>query len=893
MNALAAAAVPSPPGAPPHLPPHLPSPRPSAPLLEWIQGHLDSLAHLPGLLLHAVAVLGPVLAVAVFCLAAVRTGGRAVVWWWRCRRHARGACVIEVAVPPHIAPEAAVSWWRHIAGLHTSAGKRAVFGQPHLGFEYRADCGGVHVQIWVPGTIPPGTVEKITRAAWPGATLTTRPAAPLLPPAAIARGGRMVVGNRDHFPLATEHDNGADPVRGLLEAMAGLGPGQHLAVQILARPVTGRRLQRAYRAAAHLRGARSHAPQAALFDLATPAGIRREPLRSWELTQMHPERAAQVRAVLAKAAQPRFAVQITYAATRTLTVTRPRAGAEADAPGPARPAAARRRRRGWLRTHTHQLAASFAQYTSPFQHLRRRRLFQPTHHLAARILEHGFLLGADELAALAHLPYAADAPGIIRAGARPVAPSPRVPGRLLAPSGPSLRILGDADGGPARPVGLTVAGARQHTHVVGQTGVGKSTFLAGQILADVRAGRGALVIDPKGDLIIDVLDRLPERAIGTTVVFDPAQDGPPPCLNVLAGADPAFAAEAIVTTFRRCFASSWGPRMDDLMRAACLTLTEANKAKATLADLPRLLEDDAMRVAITGRLGPGLLDQFWKGYGELSPGARAQLISPVMNKLRAVLLRPFVRDALSGTRSTVDLAATLDHGGLILVRAAKGLLGEDAARLLGSLVLAHTWQAMTPRAALAEDQRRDVTAYIDEAHNFLNLPGSVSDILAEARAYRFGLVIAHQHLSQFPRDLREAVSADARNKIYFAVSPEDAHALTLHTAPLLTEHDLTHLGAFQAAARIMDGPAPVPAFTFRSRPLPEIIPGRAEQVRAASRAAFSPTPPTAACAADCPDDCTAHPPATTAPHPGSPPPDVRRGSQGHLTHDGQKDPDHA
>lgn len=209
-----------------------------------------------------------------------------------------------------------------------------------------------------------------------------------------------------------------------------------------------------------------------------------------------------------------------------------------------------------------------------------------------------------------------------------------------------------------------------------------------------------------------------------------------------------------------------------------------------------------------------------------------------MNKLRAVLLRPFVRDTLSGGASTVDLGTMLSSGGLILARLPKGVLGEDAVRLFGSLLLAHTWQAITPRAQTLEAERRDAAACIDEAHNFLNLPGSIGDILAEARAYRFSLTLAHQHLSQLPKDLREAVSADARNKIYFAASPEDATDLARHTAPLLSPHDLSHLGAYQAAARLMDGNAPAPPFTFRTRPLSDPIPGRAAAVRRASRQQF-------------------------------------------------------
>ncbi|MFC9973853.1 type IV secretory system conjugative DNA transfer family protein [Spirillospora sp. NPDC127200] len=854
---------------------------PTDPLIHWLEDQIDDLTEVPGLLWHLASAHVPLLAVALGVLAAVKVGGRAMLWRWRCHHHAQGARLVEVHVPPVVNSDSAAVWWRHLAGLHTSRWKRLLYGQPHVGFEYRGGVEGVQFQIWVPGAIPPGTVEGIVRASWSGATVVTRPAEHLVPVRAAAVGGRMALGNTDHYPLTTSHES--DPIRGLLEAMSGLREGEHAAVQVLARPITGRRLRKARRAASHLRGARSRAPQAALFDLAAPGGDPYRQARPWELSQMFPERAAQVRAILNKANQPRFAVQITYAAatlrhlpqngttptsaTHRKTVSgSPLSGTEeVSHAGLLRRWKSRRRVRGWLRTRAHQIAAVFGQYAAADQHLRRRHLVSLAYHLNSRNLEHGYLLAADELAALAHLPHEDDAPGITRAGARPVAPSPRVPARVLLPAGGPVRILGDSDAGPPRPVGLAVTGARQHVHVLGQTGVGKSTFLASQILADAKAGRGALVIDPKGDLIVDLLDRLPERAIGKTVVFDPVQDGPPPCVNVLAGPDPAFAAEAIVTTFRRCFSANWGPRMDDLMRSACLTLTHTRGNNATLADLPRLLDEGRFRHQITGTMNDRLLVNFWKGYDELSPGARAALVSPIMNKLRAVLLRPFVRDALSGGPSTVHLGQVLSGGGLVLVRASKGMLGDDAARLLGSLILAQTWQAMTPRAALPEDDRRDVSAYVDEAHNFLNLPGSVSDILAEARAYRFSMVIAHQHLSQLPKDLRDAVSADARNKIYFAVSPEDASVLTHHTAPLLSAHDLAHLGAFQAAARTICGTAPAPPFTFRTRPLPEPIPGRADAIRQASQAAYSPALAQDETERRPANDLVAKPPAPLAP----------------------------
>jgi hypothetical protein len=93
------------------------------------------------------------------------------------------------------------------------------------------------------------------------------------------------------------------------------------------------------------------------------------------------------------------------------------------------------------------------------------------------------------------------------------------------------------------------------------------------------------------------------------------------------------------------------------------------------------------------------------------------------------------------------------------------------------------WQAATHRARVGETARRDTCAYADEAHNFLNLPIRFDEALAEARKYRLSLCLAHQYLGQLPRELREAISANARNKLVFAVSPEDAHALERHVAP--------------------------------------------------------------------------------------------------------------
>ncbi|MGH2804985.1 MAG: TraM recognition domain-containing protein, partial [Thermoleophilaceae bacterium] len=226
---------------------------------------------------------------------------------------------------------------------------------------------------------------------------------------------------------------------------------------------------------------------------------------------------------------------------------------------------------------------------------------------------------------------------------------------------------------------------------------------------------------------------------------------------------------------------------------------------------------------------------FWDWYDQLGEAVRAQATGPVLNKLRAFLLRRPVRAIVGQERSTIDVARGLDEGGLLLVKVPKGTLGEDTSRLLGSFVVARVWQAALARAARPEPARPDCALYVDEVHNYLNLPTPLDEMLAEARGYHLSLCLAHQHLAQLPKEMREAIAANARSKLYFQLSPQDAAALTREVEPELAAHDLAHLPRHAAAVRLCQAGETGPAFTLTTEPLPPGDPKRAEAARADSR----------------------------------------------------------
>jgi hypothetical protein len=763
-------------------------------------------------------VVGPVAALVVLTLAVARRR-------WRRRYHdqlTQDARLVTVLAPPTVDPTGAITAWSNLVGLLRPGWARRFVGQPHLAFEFVFSTDGVQIRLWVPGLVPPGMVERAVEAAWPGAHTRTTPARPPIPITAPASrrieavGGELRLARPEALPIRTDHP--ADPIRALLGAPVGLGPNERACVQILARPVAGYRVAKARRSARHLHSGGSVKLVGRLLDVitpgATPKSTRTAHTPGSVDRQTSLEFAAQDRVAVEKLRSNQFETRIRYAVATT--VPHDATGGEVHVA------------REVLRGRGHAIASAFAAY-SEHNHYRRVRLTHPVSALAERRLGKGDLLSIPELAAIAHLPVDEATPGLQRAGAKAVPPPPGI-----ATTGEAIKPIGLSDSGHARPVGLHVADARHHMHILGATGSGKSELMARMILADAQAGRGVVVVDPKGDLISDILMRLPEQLGPKVVLFDADSRSRPPVINPLEGADKARSVDNLVSIFSRIYASSWGPRTDDILRAGLLTLT-ALPGTPTLVDLPKLLTVPAFRQRACDQITDDILIGFWAWYDSLTEANRAQVIAPLMNKVRGFLLRPFVRAAIAGGQSTVDMDEVLNTGGICLVRIARDALGMETARLVGSIVVARTWQAATRRAGVPQRKRHDCGLYIDECHNFLNLAYPLEDMLAEARGYRLSMTLAHQYLSQLPKELEEGISTNARSKIFFNASPEDAKRLARHTLPRLGDHDLSHLGVYHVAARLVLGGEEAPPFTAVTQKLPRAIPGRAKAIRQAAK----------------------------------------------------------
>lgn len=369
--------------------------------------------------------------------------------------------------------------------------------------------------------------------------------------------------------------------------------------------------------------------------------------------------------------------------------------------------------------------------------------------------------------------------------------------------GVALSASGENDGNESRTLlNISPRDCLGHTHILGPTGAGKTNAMLHLIMGDVHAGRSLLVIDPKADLVNDILARIPDDRQDDVVVIDPS-DACPVGFNPLEFgyfSSPELVADAVLAVLKEIFSDSWGIRSQDMLSGALLSLSYAKDS--TLLMLPALLTDEGFRHKITSRIDDKMgLGPFWAGFEAMTRGERNQNVAPVLNKMRQFLLRPSLRNVLGQAHPKFALPDLFYKRKIVLVSLNKGIIGAESAQLLGSLIVGLTWTLALSRAKVPPERRHVVNIFIDELQDYLRLPTDLSDGLAQARGLGVGLTVAHQYRSQLPPSIRAGIDANTHNKIVFGLNAGDAKEIAA-MAPELEAEDFMRLPRYGVYASL-------------------------------------------------------------------------------------------
>lgn len=333
-----------------------------------------------------------------------------------------------------------------------------------------------------------------------------------------------------------------------------------------------------------------------------------------------------------------------------------------------------------------------------------------------------------------------------------------------------------------------------HIFCIGKTGVGKSTLLQNMATSDIEKGKGLAVIDPHGDVATTLLQRIPEYRKKDLIYFNPCDTEHPIAFNPLHGVHPNYhhlVASGLVSVFKKIWGdTSWGPRMEYMLRFCLLTLLEY--PDATLLDIQPLLTDTLHRDKILAYVKNEYTIAFWQNEFLKYPAAlRAEAIAPILNKTGLFLTSVPLRNVVGQKTTSFRMQQVLDGSKILIANLSKGIIGEDACMMLGSILVTSIQLAALYRAKQPQEARKPFFLYIDECQTFATQ--SFVDMLAEARKYGLGVFMANQFLEQLHEKIRAAVFGNCGTIISFRVGASDAELLAKEFYPVFKTIDLVHL----------------------------------------------------------------------------------------------------
>ncbi len=393
------------------------------------------------------------------------------------------------------------------------------------------------------------------------------------------------------------------------------------------------------------------------------------------------------------------------------------------------------------------------------------------------------------------------------------------------------------------PFGIKANDRTRHVYVIGKTGMGKSTLLENMAVQDIKNGNGLAFIDPHGQTAETLLDYIPEERKDDVVYFAPFDTDNPVSFNVMedVGEDKRhLVVSGLMSVFKKIWVDAWSARMEYILSNTLLALLEY--PDSTLLGVNRMLSDKEYRMRVIENITDPAVKSFWVDeFLKYNERYMQEAGDAIKNKIGQFTSNPLIRNIIGQPHSSFDIRKIMDDRKIMIMNLSKGLVGEQNANLLGSMLTTRIYLAAMSRADKTPEEMKaapNFYFYVDEFQSFAN--ATFADILSEARKYKLNLTIAHQYVEQMEEEVRNAVFGNVGTIISFRVGPFDAEILETVFTPKFLAPDIVNLGFAQIYLTLMiDGIGSAPFSAITLPPIENPGASYRDAVIAASRKQFS------------------------------------------------------
>lgn len=423
------------------------------------------------------------------------------------------------------------------------------------------------------------------------------------------------------------------------------------------------------------------------------------------------------------------------------------------------------------------------------------------------------ILNTEELASIFHLPnFYTETPNIRWLKSKTLAAPPNLPVEGI--------IIGESIyRGEVKPVRIKSDDRRRHIFMIGKTGVGKTTLFENMIDQDIREGKGACFIDPLGDAIESILQKIPKERAEDVILFDPSDTSRPMGINLIEWQNPEekdFLISEWIEIFYKLFDPNRtgivGPQWEHWGRNAALTVM-GMPGGGSLIDIPRLFTDDSFREYAVSYVKDPIVKSFWdQQLAKTADFHKSEMYNYFISKFGRFMTNDLMRNIIGQRQSAFDIRRVMDDGKILLINLAKGKIGEMNSNLLGLILVSKIQTAAFSRANIPEEQRRDYYLYVDEFQNFTT--DTFATILSEARKYRLSLNITNQYIAQLSEKIRDAVIGNAGSMIIYRIGAADAEFM-VKEFPGVNIDDMVNLDKYTMYMKLLIDLTPSRPFSMR------------------------------------------------------------------------------
>ena len=699
-----------------------------------------------------------------------------LLWKYRNREeHSLDTVLMQVAVPRdnEIKIDAAEQMF---ASLHSIAhGDFWSFLKPqeHISFEIVAKSEDIRFYIAVPKKLT-DLVEKQIHGAYPGADIKQVEEYSIFSENGKVSFAALCLSGVDYMPLRVYRDLPTDPMSSITSVLAKMKPGEGAAVQILLQPTEGKWREQGRSYISHVKKDEAN-PEKASFKI-DPKSLE---------------------AIEQKTSKPGFNVVVRLVVSATT---------KEDS-----------------QMHLDNLMTSFSQFGSDYNHFTKvkmpfKQLFMVDYIyryfpiMNVPLFKQFSVLNSDELATIFHFPNKSiETAHIFWLNAK------RAPAPSQIPMS-GMHLGTSKYRGVERPIYIGDDDRRRHMYIIGKTGTGKSQLLEEMIIQDIKNGKGVAVVDPHGDLIEGVLNRMPPERAEDVIYFDPSDLERPMGLNMLEAQTEEqkhFVVTSIVGLMYKLYdpqkTGIIGPRFEHAVRNAMLTVMV--EPGNTFVEVVRVLTDAAFVQELLPKLTDPIIRRYWTDQiAQTADFHKSEVLDYIVSKFGRFVTNKMMRNIIGQSQSSYNFRKVMDDGKILLINLAKGKIGEENSNFLGLILVPRILISAMSRQEIPEEQRRDFFLYVDEFQNFAT--PDFAQILSEARKYRLNLIVANQFIGQMEEEVKNAVFGNVGTVISFRVGVTDANYLQHEFQPTFNEADLINIDKFNAYIKTNVKNEPVKPFSL-------------------------------------------------------------------------------